>query len=222
MLMNYLILIFAIVAVAIIALLLLRLRLRCRIGEDQRSLFAGLGRTGVELDWVTKNGYVKLFGYSLKQFPLEKSQPDKKEVVSETAEPAKDKKVRSVNDYISVLKSSFGPIWHWLVSLLRATKFEELQGDIKAGFDSPDLTGQTYGYYHALVGAVPVLSGRINYYPDWDGASFKADFNASLAMPLYSLVGRTIQLVFRLPLRKIINLAIGKKKKEKVGYPNVQ
>lgn len=225
--MNSSIIIISVLSILLVSLLMLRLRLRCQIGEGQRLLFIGLGRSGVELDWSEKTGRILLFGLRLRQFELDKKRVVKKvsdkkpkpEKIKKIKRTKKTKRIRPIQDILLVLKSSFGPIWRWIISVLRATRFEELNGDIKGGFEAIDLTGQAYGYYHALVGAVPALSGRVKYYPDWEGVSFEANFRASLVVPLYSLVGRTIVLVLRLPLRKIINLAIGRKK---VGNPNGQ
>lgn len=222
--MNTLLIILAVLIALLLGLLMLHLRLRCYLNRDEKSLFAGLGRSGIMIDLVNKTGQVRLFGFGFRPFPLEKgkaphkerAKPKIKESVSEIEQP---KKERPIRDILSVLKLSVMPVWRYIVSLFRAARFEELSGNIKGGFESPDLTGQTYGYYHALVGAVPAFSGRLNYTPDWEGSSFQADLKASLVMPLYSVVGRTIQLAYRLPLRKIINLAIGKKK---VGNPNGQ
>lgn len=230
--MNSSIIIISVLLMLLVSLLMLRLRLRCRIGEGERLLFIGLGRSGIELDWsekTEKTGWIMLFGWRLKRFDLDKELLKKKvsdrEGKPELSKPREKKRPRDVKEILAVFSSSLVPLWRWLVALLRATEFEELQGDIKGGFEAIDLTGQAFGYYHALVGAVPALSGRVNYYPDWEGRSFEAKVKASLVMPLYSLVGRTTQLVFRLPLRKIIILAIGrrkKEKKEKVGNPDGQ
>ena len=222
--MNTLLIILAVLIALLFGLLRLRLRLRCYLNRDEKSLFAGLGRSGIMIDLISKTGQLRLFGFGIRSFPLEKeklakkraTKPTRKKITPKAEQPEKERPIR---DILSVAKMSFQPVWIYIVSLFRAARIEELNANIKAGFESPDLTGQTYGYYHALVGVVPAFSGRLNYTPDWEGSSFQAELKASLAMPLYSLVGRTIQLAYRLPLRKIINLAIGKKK---VGNPNGQ
>ena len=103
--------------------------------------------------------------------------------------------------------------WFLWKILLKSIIVEELSGTIKAGFDSPCLTGQIFGYYQAVVGAVPSMAGRVIYIPVWDEELFEVSFKASVAIPLYKIVYRTMILIIKLPLREIIKLAIGKKER---------
>ena len=113
---------------------------------------------------------------------------------------------------LSVLTDSARPLWSFSAGILRNIAIEEAQGEIRAGFDSPDLTGIAFGYYSAAAAAVPAMAGRLRFTPDWQGPSFAGKARLTVALPLYRLAARTIVLLFRLPLREMIKVAIGKKK----------
>lgn len=205
----------------IVVVLMLRLRARGFIDSNNRLLFVGLGRTGQEFDFVAGKGVVKLFGIKIKTFSFEKDAEDEVEI-KETKKVKKPKKVKRSKDekpgrvrpwrqIWEVVKGSTGPSWNYFVRLLRSLILEEMQGKIEAGFDSPELTGRAFGYYQAMIGAVPALAGRVVYVPNWTEASFAGEFRMSVALPLYRLVFRTIQYLWALPLMRIIRLAIGTK-----------
>ena len=80
------------------------------------------------------------------------------------------------------------------------------------GFESPYLTGELYGYYHALIGAVPALAPRLRFYPDWTGQSFAGSARLSLAIPMYALLYRTGLMICRIPIVKTIRLVREHKK----------
>jgi hypothetical protein len=90
---------------------------------------------------------------------------------------------------------------------------EELNGTIKAGFESPNVTGQVFGYYQAARGALPAMAGRFTYIPVWNEEVFEASFRASVAIPLYKIIYRNLVFILNLPLREIIKLTIGKKER---------
>ena len=215
--------IYAVIAIFVLigAVMLLRLRIRCRLDSQNRLLFVGLGRTGPEFDFVAGKGVVRLFGVKVKSFTLKKEtaekapEPSVAPEVETKAERKKPPRVRPLNLILEVVRASLMPSFMFLTRLLRSLILEEFNGTVRAGFDTPDLTGQAYGYYQAVLGAVPALAGRVTYYPDWTGQSFDGQFRASAALPLYRLAFRLTQYLFSLPLRKIIRLAIGTKKEEK-------
>ncbi len=209
------------ILVAGTVVLLLRMRVRCTIDGDDRRLFVGLGRSGGEFDFVKGRGVFKLFGLRVKDFDLarkapaevrEKPEPEEK---PEAEKKPRTERVRSRKRVLEVAKKSLRPSWDYLVGLLRSLILEEMHGTIRGGFDSPDLTGQAYGYYQAAIGAVPALAGRVSYVPDFTGQSFSGDFRMSVALPVYRLVYRTTRYLFALPLRKLIKLAIGTKERDK-------
>ena len=104
----------------------------------------------------------------------------------------------------------------YTISLLQAAIVERAEAEIEAGFEHPQHTGQLFGYYQAVVGAVPAL-GRVQYIPVWSGRSFGGSADFSVAWPMYRLLWQTTVLLFRLPVMKIVKLAIGSKEGAKDG-----
>jgi hypothetical protein len=206
----------AILAVLVIALLLLRIRARCLVTDGRRILFVGVGRSGQEMDFVGRKLVFRVFGLAVKTASLkkEKKLPEPKRREPTKAAPpekGKPKRVRSKIDMAEVALYSVKPTFRYLVNLLRSLTVEQLEGRIRAGFEEPDQTGLAFGYYQAALGAVPGVVGRVAFVPVWTEASFEGEFRASVALPVYRLVFRSIQYVYRLPLRRIIKLAIGTK-----------
>ena len=200
------------------ALMLLRLRIRIDISGERKLLFVGVGRTGPEFDFSAKRGVLRFAGFNLRKFELQKNGKRKqREAEPEAAEAGKaakkkkKKRRRPVGETVTLLRESAGAIWKYILGLLAATIVERADGEIEAGFGSPHLTGQAFGYYQAALAAAPRLFGRIQYIPDWNGPAFSGAVHASVAWPLYRLVWETMVLVARLPLRKIVKLAIGTK-----------
>lgn len=197
--------------------LLLRLRIRLDVSSERKLLFVGIGRTGPEIDFAAKRGTLRIAGITVKRFELRRA--EKRKIAEEKVEPEEVGKVvragakrrRSTADIIALFPQAAGAIWKYLTGLLAATIVERVDGEIEAGFASPHLTGQAFGYYQAALAAVPGILSRIRYTPDWSGASFSGAVRASVAWPLYRLAWETIVLVARLPLRKVIKLAIGTK-----------
>ncbi len=100
----------------------------------------------------------------------------------------------------------------YLMRLFRGTRVEHLEARIRGGFEEPDQTGQAYGYFQAVSGAVPFVRRHVKYSPDFTGQSLSGSFRIGVALPLYRLVGSTLLFLWDLPLRELIRLAIGKKK----------
>ena len=197
----------------VVAVSILRLRVRFELAENRRLLCLTIGRSGPEIDLSTRQGSLRLFGREIGKFKLKEKKPEvKRAEVKEKPPPEKAKRTRSLRDILRVLPQCAKPLGVYLITLLKATAVEELEGEIKAGFAQPDLTGMTFGYYQAALAAVPSVVGRIDYIPDWDGASFSGSARISVALPLYRLIYRTVILLVRLPLRKLVKLAIGEKK----------
>jgi hypothetical protein len=115
-------------------------------------------------------------------------------------------------EFLPLLPKCAKALHGYSFGILRSIIVEELQAEIEAGFDSPDLTGLTFGYYQAALAAAPGVVGRVEYRPDWTGASFSGQARGSVALPLYRLLGRSIVLVYQLPLREILKLAIGRRR----------
>jgi len=208
---------------AFIALLLLNVRVRFQLSDSKKLLFVGLGRSGPEFDFSRNVGIIKLSGIKLKSFDIGREIKEMpKEVKAKpkkvkAARPSKQRE-RSLRDLARVLPKCLGPMGRYAVSVLKAVIVEELEGQIEAGFDSPHVTGSVFGYYQAALAAAPGIVSRVQYVPDWSGASFGGSAKVSVAIPLYKLLTRTVILIYRLPLRDLIKLAIGKKK----GVSDVQ
>ncbi len=204
----YILLILILIATAV---LMLRIRIRVVWGNGNKLLFLGIGRSGSELDFINKKGRICLFNVKIKEFSLEKEiEKEKKEPDKPKAKkPPKPKKYRSIKDTLSVFPVLIKELFSYLKNILSSLIIEEMEADIEGGFDSPHLTGQVFGYYQAALAAVPGVMNRIHYYPDWTGESLIATAKATVALPLYKLVWRTIVLLWRLPLRDIYKLAIG-------------
>ena len=205
-----------ILALIISSILALRLRVRFEIDAHRRVLFAGLGRSGPEYDFMTKLVTIKLFGMKLKTVSTEKkAKPVKKEPKIEKV--PKPKRVWPFDKIIEQIPPVSQAFWKYSRSIMKATIVEELNGKIEAGFDSPDTTGRVFGYYQAVAGAVPAIGRHLEYIPNWTEATFGGSARGSVALPLYKLVFRTIILLINLPLREIIKLTIGYKERSHDG-----
>ena len=207
-----------ILAAIVVGISLLRLRLRFEIGPDRRLLFVGLGRSGAQSDYTNRVRSVKLFGIAVSTKPIEKRPPEEKapgtpeeKKVPKATEGA-SKRERSIKDLLKLAPRCIKPLWSYQAGLLKSVIIEQLEAEVEAGFDSPDITGMAYGWYQASLAAVPAVVGRLRYTPDWTGASFRGNARVAVALPLYRLIFRSMQLLWRLPLREIIKVAIGKKK----------
>jgi len=70
---------------------------------------------------------------------LKKIHPSKA-VSKAEKKPKKPGRKRSIVDFISILPESLTALWKYFVGLLKAAVIEEMEGQIEAGFDSPDIT----------------------------------------------------------------------------------
>lgn len=219
------------VLIVLTAILLLRLRVRFEISQHRRLLFVGLGRSGPEFDFANHVTHVKVLGMTVKSIPrVEKPAEDKarhkqqerkddlirahkveeaKLERADTGQPAPPTRTRELLD---LLRHNSRALLQYVTSMWHAVIIEELEGQVRGGFSAPHLTGQAYGYYHALMGAVPALAGRFQFIPDWMGASFTGNMRVTVALPLYVLVYRTIVLMIHLPVRRILQFVKAKKK----------
>ncbi len=206
---------FLIILVLLTLVMLVRIRVRFRFGPGQRLLFVGLGRTGPEFDLAGRVGCVKLCGLRIKRFPLDRAKekpPKKKKPPKEKAVSKKRTRRPTLSQLKTMVPAVAKAAWAYFRGLLKAVIVEELQGKITAGFTSPDITGTVFGYYQAALAAVPAVAGRVTYVPDWTGPSLSGAVRGSVALPFYKLVFLTTRLVFKLPLRELLKLAIGRKK----------
>ena len=201
--------------------LLLRIRLKIRLIDSEKTIFIGLGRSGILYDLQKMSGYIQIWNRTFKQIQNkhEAKTPEKSEKLK-TNEQKEKKTVKRKIPYrqiFELIPSMMTAIWKYAVSMMKAVIIEEMNGKIEAGFDSPDITGKVFGYYQAAYHAVPAVAGRISYIPVWDETRFNAQMQLSVAIPLYKIIWRTIILIFSLPLRDIIKLTIGKKERSHDG-----
>ncbi|MBD3403323.1 hypothetical protein GF420_10545 [candidate division GN15 bacterium] len=224
-----------ILIIALLALLsLLRLRFRLMLDEHRQLVFVGLGRSGSELNFKTKRGTLKVAGITIKRFGLDQEKkpkaPGKKpepETKEKKEEPSRKWWERDLSFIWRESKSYLRMVWEDIrgrgdaishaivrygIDLLRSLILEQLEADVEAGFDEPHVTGEAYGYYQAAAAALPGVIGRINFLPVWTGAYFRGAVRLSIALPLYALVWRTVVLLWRLPITRLVKLAIQKKK----------
>ncbi|MDH3892559.1 MAG: hypothetical protein OEV49_15950 [candidate division Zixibacteria bacterium] len=205
-----------IIALLMAAILLLRLRIRFELGNGRRRLFVGLGRSGPQFDFVRRVQSIKLFGFTIWSSPMKDSDDSEEtETVSDVKKKSKRKKagrVRSIREILAAVPAISGAMWRYSIGLLKSIIVEELEAEIQAGFEAVDLTGQVFGYYQAALAAAPTVMGRIQYRPDWTGPSFAGQARVCVALPVYRMVFCTLKLIYQLPLRRIVKLAIGKKR----------
>lgn len=201
-------------------LLLLRLRLRVYIDDERRQISFSYATARFEANLLDNQGTASFLGITLKRFPLVKdaSEKKKKEETQRNSEQEngpgpwrklarsfREKKGRlTVMDLLAVAPQITWAHARLFADILGDTRVEQMDIAIEGGFEYPHLTGQMLGYYHALVGAVPMGPVRISYIPDWDGAPFSGSLRASLAMPLYRLLYRLLRYLFRLPIMNIV------------------
>ncbi len=204
--------------IIIIALtLLLKIRLKLQLEEMHKIAFFGLGRSGVSYDFISHRIVLQLFGKKVKELSTE-SETEKVEKVRKTTKISdKPKRVRPLADILKLIPKSSQAFYKYTISILKDIIVEELEGQVSGGFDSPDITGQLFGYYQAAYYAVPSVVGRVQYYPNWVEASFDANLKASVAIPLYKIMYRSIILFFSLPLRDILKITIGRKERSHDG-----
>lgn len=214
--MNTFLIILAMLAVLFGAFLMMRVRIRLELAGEERRLFFGLGRSGPEFDFRAGRGRVKLFGLSVRSFPLRRASAPQ---VLETTKPATNaektaprrKRRRSWSDLLALLPRLGRATWELFTGLLADLIVEEAEGRIEGGFDRPDLTGQVYGYYHAALAVVPGLAGRFSYVPVWTEASFDGSVRLAVAWPVYRLLYRTGKWMIKINVLKLIRMTIGTK-----------
>ncbi|MCK4607322.1 MAG: hypothetical protein KAU35_08515 [candidate division Zixibacteria bacterium] len=204
-----------------VAVWLLRLRVQLEISNDRRSLFVGLGRTGREYDYLRRVRSVRVLGFRVSSSPIDEKKagkPERPEKKSTTKPPpGKPGRKRPLRDILRILPECSKALWGYTEGILRSLIIEHLEAEIKGGFDTPDLTGQAFGYYQAALAAAPAVVGRVRFTPDWTGPSLSGSARVSVALPLYLLLYRSLVLAVNLPLRQIVKLAIGKKRGDQDG-----
>lgn len=216
-------------------LLLMRLRLRVVLSNERRAVFVGLGRSGPEFDFAGGTAVVRLAGIRMYSFPLQRTkksepavaEPEQPASVAQKIPPGRQtttaaedrpeaepeetsipfgERVGRLIEQLSLVPRILGDLWWYARGLFRSIIVEQFEADIYGGFARPDLTGMAYGWYHAVLGAAPARFSHIRFTPDFQQARFSGSMRASVALPVYQLVGRTVILLWRLPIREIIRV----------------
>jgi len=207
--MLYIILAIVLLAAAIT---LLRIRIRLEFSDKQRLLFVGLGQSGPEFDFESGRSGFRLLGLSIGEKKKPGKEKPKKKAKEAKPKKKKRRRERPIGDFMKVMPATIRALARYVMSILRSFYIEQLEGEVRGGFEQPDLTGTAFGIYQAALGVAPGTVGRFRFIPYWERAAFGGWARVSVAIPLYRLIGRTIVMLVRLPLRDLIKLAIGKKK----------
>jgi hypothetical protein len=176
-------------------------------------MFVGLGRTGVLTDFTEKTRTIIFAGKTLKSSPIveQPAKPKREKPLK------KSKRIRPIGDVIAIIPDSFRAFGKYVYSNIKSIIVEEFEAEVKAGFEDPYLTGMAFGYYQAAVGAVPFFGKFFKFVPDWNGGAVSGGLKTTVSIPLYKVIYRTTVLVFSLPLRKVVKLAIGRKDRKQNG-----
>lgn len=192
---------------------LIRLRVKLDLYPNVKTLFAGLGRTGIRIDITGKTRSFLIAGRTIKTFSTEKK-PDKKTAKEKIKAVKKQKpgRQRSLKKILAVVPTILKALTNYTYSILKSAAIEEFDGQINAGFGPPHITGAAFGFYQATLAGIPGITGRFRYIPDWNGLSFQGQLRLNVSIPLYRLLFKTMVMLWQLPLRELIKLAIGTKK----------
>ncbi len=187
---------------------LLHIRLRAVIESNRKTLFVGLGRTGVLTNFTESTSSIIIAGRTVKTTVITKK--EKPEPIKQ--KPAKKStRARPIKDILAIIPDTFLAVSKYFYSILKSLTIEEFEVEINAGFPEPHLTGIAYGYYHAAIAAVPGIGKHFKFVPDWNESSISGGVKTTVSIPLYKIIYSTIVMVFQLPLRKLTKLAIGRK-----------
>ncbi len=123
----------------------------------------------------------------------------------------KSTRTRAISDIVAIIPGSFGAVRKYFVSIVKSIIVEEFEVEVNAALPEPHLTGMAFGLYQAGVAAFPDTSKHFKFTPDWDGDGVSGSLKTTASIPLYKIIYRITVLVFQLPLRKLVKLAIGRK-----------
>lgn len=171
---------------------LLRVRIRLTLSPDSKTLFVGVGRTGITVDLDKGLGTISFGGMSFRPKPLKW-------------------KIRIPEAELKAIPKLIRAFWRFAISILKSFTVEKLEGELNAGFSEPHLTGYAFGFYQASLAGFPMVEERFRFNPDWTGASLSGKLNAAVSIPIYRIIYRSIVLFFSLPFRDLTKMAIGRK-----------
>jgi hypothetical protein len=165
---------------------------RLNITPESKTLFVGVGRTGMTTDLSKDMGTFSIGGIKFRPQPFKW-------------------KLKTPQASLKAIPKLIKAFWKYSVSLIKNVTVEQLEGEINAGLGEPHLTGYAYGFYQATLAGIPAVNKRFRFNPDWTGLSFSGAFHASVSIPVYRIIYSTILLIFQLPFRELLKMAIGRK-----------
>jgi len=199
---------FLIIVLFLGVITLLHIRLRLIMESNRKTLFVGLGRTGVLTNFTDSSRSIIIAGRKIQTSVITKKErpaPEKKKPYKTST------RTRSIKDILAIIPDTFRAVSKYVYSIIKSIIIEEFEVEVNAGFPEPHLTGMAFGYYQAAIAAVPGINKHFKFIPDWNGGSISGAVKTTVSIPLYKIIYRTIIMVFQLPLRKLIKLAIGRK-----------
>ena len=201
------------VAIFLLALAtLIRLRVKLDLYPNVKTLFAGMGRTGVRIDITGKTQAIIFAGRTVKSISVEKLLKNSVKKIAKISNIIRPGRQRSLKKLLAIVPATLKALSNYTYSILKSAAIEEFDGEINAGFGPPHITGAAFGFYQATLAGIPAIAGRFKYIPDWNGLSFQGQLRLSVSIPLYRLLFKTMIMLWRLPLRELLKLAIGTKK----------
>lgn len=196
--MSTLLIILLSLLVVFLLFTLYRFRVRLNITPESKTLFVGIGQSGITTDLSKGIGKISFAGMHFR--------PRKYRL-----------KFRAPKATLKAIPKLIKAFWKYSISLVKSITIEQLEGEINAGLGEPHLTGYAYGFYQATLAGIPAVNKKFKFNPDWTGLSFSGALHASVSIPVYRIIYRTIVLVFQLPFRELIKMAIGRKDRKSNG-----
>ena len=191
---------------------LIRLRVKLDLYPNVKTIFAGLGRTGIRIDISGGTQSIIFAGRTVKSISVEKVFKNSVERIAKISNIIRPGRQRSFKNVLVIVPATLKALANYAYSILKSAAIEEFDGQINAGFGPPHITGAAFGFYQATLAGIPAIAGRFKYIPDWNGLSFQGQLRISVSIPLYRLLFKTMVMLWQLPLRELLKLAIGTKK----------
>ena len=191
---------------------LIRLRVKLDLYPNVKTLFAGLGRTGIRIDITGGTQSIIFAGRTVKSISVEKVFKKSVERIAKISKIVRPDRQQSFKNILVIVPATLKALANYTYSILKSAAIEEFDGQINAGFGPPHITGVAFGFYQATLAGIPAIAGRFKYIPDWNGLSFQGQLRLSVSIPLYRLLFKTMIMLWQLPLRELLKLAIGTKK----------
>ncbi len=207
----------AVILLAVLFLLalltLLRIRVKLGLYPNVKTLFVGLGNSGIRIDISGKKSSIILAGRTIRTRSIKaKTIKQRPEAKIKTSKRKRFLRSLPFKQVVAVIPNTIKAFWDYFFSILKSAAIEEFDGEINAGFGPPDITGMAFGFYQATLAGIPGIDKRFKYIPDWNGLSFQGQLRLSVSIPLYRVLFRTMVVAWQLPLRDLLKLAIGTKK----------